>query len=371
MNQPSNNVILIADDDPSQLMLSEAALAGAGYIVHTVADGEEAVQKFGEVNPDCVVLDVNMPKLSGIEACRAIRAKAGSRPLPILMLTGRNVLPAITDAYGAGANDFAQKGMNPRLLVERVRFLLRDRNLREELRSSQSKLLLAQRIARVGHWEVGFDGRSLHVSPMVAELLGVEPVHLGRYEDFVALLDPAEQEVVRAAFVTCATGNGGFGFDHRIRTSDGNVIALHQEAELIGGPDDRVIIVTLQDLTRLHRAEETVRLLSYFDTVTGLPNRRHLAEQVAHCLTEPGAPWRRAWLQSACTSSIASHRPRDASSPTGPSCGSRGASRPNSSASGRAARSFGAPTCRPSAARRTANSASCCAAACRRNTSPR
>jgi len=292
MIQSIHTVILIADDDPSQLLLAEAALAGAGCIVHTAADGEEVVRKLPEVNPHCVILDVNMPKLSGIEACRAIRTQAGGQQVPILMLTGRNDLPAITDAYAAGASDFAQKGLNPRLLVERVRFLLRDRSLREELRSSQSKLLLAQRIARVGHWEIGADGHTLHISPMLGELLGVDAGGLGRYEDFVGLLDAAEQEVVRAAFVTCATGNGGFGFDHRIRTSDGNLIAVHQEAELVsgtGGADDRVVIVTLQDLTRLHRAEETVRLLSYFDPDTGLPNRRHLAEQVTLCLMEPGA----------------------------------------------------------------------------------
>jgi PAS domain S-box-containing protein len=289
MNQNANTTILIADDDPSHLLLTEAALAGAGFLVHTAADGQEAVERFGEVKPGFVILDVMMPRMTGIEACRAIREQAASRTVPILMLTGRNDLPAISDAYAAGASDFAQKGMNPRLLVERVRFLLRDRDLQEELRSSRSKLLLAQSIARVGHWEVDVDGGTLHVSPMLGELLGLDCGQLGRYEDFVALLDPLEQDAVRTAFVTCATGHGRLGFDHRIRKADGSVIWLHQEAELVngaGGPDDRAVIVTLQDLTRLHRAEESVRQLSYFDTATGLPNRRHLCEQVAQTLDD-------------------------------------------------------------------------------------
>lgn len=282
--------ILIADDDPSQLLLTEAALAGAGFLVHTVADGDEAVQRYGEVPPDCVILDVNMPRMSGIDACREIRKRAAGRLVPILMLTGRNDLPAISDAYAAGASDFAQKGMNPRLLVERVRFLLRDRDLQEELRSSRSKLLLAQSIARVGHWELAVDGRTLHVSPMLGELLGVDPARLASYEDFVSLLDRSEQHDARAAFITCATGNGRFGLDHRIPKADGSVIHVHQEADLVqeaGGSDHGVVIVTLQDLTRLHRAEESVRRLSYFDVVTGLPNRLHLAEQVGRALAEP------------------------------------------------------------------------------------
>ena len=290
MNDTPNITLLIADDDPSHLLLCEAALAGAGFLVHTASDGQEAVERFPEVNPDVVVLDVMMPRLTGIEACRHIRKAAGQRLLPILMLTGRNDLQAISEAFAAGASDFAQKGMNPRLLVERVRFLLRDRALQEELRASRAKLLLAQRIARVGHWELSVDGNTLHASPMLGELLSLDASGLTGYDSFVKLLDPADRVAARQAFVTCATGNGGFGLDHRIRTADGNVVCVHQEAELVEAPSgagDPVVIVTLQDLTRLHRAEETVRLLSYFDTVSGLPNRRHLEEQAAVALAEP------------------------------------------------------------------------------------
>lgn len=289
MNPTVPTTILIADDDPSHLLLAEAALAGAGFVVHTAGDGQEAVERYPGVKPDVVILDVMMPRMTGIDACREIRQLAGSRFLPILMLTSRNDLPAISEAFAAGASDFAQKGLNPRLLVERVRFLLRERQLREELRASRSKLLLAQSIARVGHWEIAPDGTTLHVSQMLGELLGLDEKALARYEDFVALLDPAEQDAVRQAFVTCATGNGRFGFDHLVTLPGGKVICLHQEAELVegGGPDDRAVIVTLQDLTRLHDAEETVRLLSYFDPVTKLPNRRHLAEQVEQAAGAP------------------------------------------------------------------------------------
>jgi PAS domain S-box-containing protein len=292
MSRSKTTTILMADDDPSHLMLTEAALAGAGFMVHTAGDGAEAVERFAELNPDCVVLDVQMPRMTGIEACRAIRQQAGNRIVPVLMLTGRNDLTAISDAYAAGASDFAQKGLNPRLLVERVRFLLRDRELREELRSSQSKLLLAQRIARVGHWELTADGRTLNLSPMVGELLGLDAARLERYEQFVALLDPAEQEVVRSSFLACATGDGGFGLDHRVRTADGSTAWLHQEAELVegtSGADGGIVIVTLQDLTRLHAAEESVRRLSYFDPATGLPNRRHFCEEADRALAEPAS----------------------------------------------------------------------------------
>jgi len=279
--------ILIADDDPSHLLLTEAALAGAGYVVVTAADGAQAVEEFARSRPGLVILDVMMPNMTGIEACRAMRQRPEGEHLPILMLTGRNDLAAISDAFAAGASDFAQKGMNPRLLVERVRFLLRDQELQNEAWSSRSKLLLAQRIARVGHWELDLEGRTLSVSPMAGVLLGVDAGSLRSYEQFVIRLNPAERDAVSQAFTACASGAGGFSFDHRLQVARGVELCLHQEGELVqasGGGDRGVVIVTLQDLTRLRDAEENVHRLSWFDTATGLHNRRHLVERITRAL---------------------------------------------------------------------------------------
>jgi len=281
--------ILIADDDEGHLLLTEAALAGAGYVVVTAHDGAQAVTEFAASHPDLVILDVMMPNMTGIEACGAIRQRPDGQHLPVLMLTGRNDLAAISDAYAAGASDFAQKGLNPRLLVERVRFLLRDQELQNDVWSSRSKLLLAQRIARVGHWELDLEGRTLSLSPMASALLAVDAASLQDYEHFVTRLNPDEREAARQAFRACAAGAGGFSFDHRLHVARGVELCLHQEGELIQpsrGGDEGVVIVTLQDLTLLRDAEENVRRLSYFDTATGLHNRRHLVERITDALAD-------------------------------------------------------------------------------------
>ena len=228
--------ILIADDDEGHRLLTEAALAGAGYVVITAHDGAQAVTEFAASHPDMVILDVMMPNMTGIEACQAIRQRPDGQNLPVLMLTGRNDLAAISDAYAAGASDFAQKGLNPRLLVERVRFLLRDQELQNDVWSSRSKLLLAQRIARVGHWELDLEGRTVSLSPMAAVLLAVDSGSLQDYEHFVTRLDPAERDAVREAFRACAAGAGAFSFDHRLHVARGVELCLHQEGELIQPP---------------------------------------------------------------------------------------------------------------------------------------
>ncbi|HSG65595.1 MAG TPA: response regulator, partial [Gammaproteobacteria bacterium] len=191
MHDSRQKTILIADDDPSSMLLAEAALIDAGYRVTIAAGGGEAIRQFGEERPDCLVLDVMMPDLSGYEVCRVVRSRPEGRHLPILMLTSLSDHASISESYSSGASDFAQKGLHPRLLVERVRFLLRDRGLQDELITSQSRLELAQRIARVGYWELGLDGRSLGASPLVAEILGREPDGRTGYGALLALL-PAE-----------------------------------------------------------------------------------------------------------------------------------------------------------------------------------
>jgi len=289
MKKARDKTVLVADDDPAHLLLAEAALAGAGFNVVTAEDGQQAVSEFARTEPACAILDIQMPGLSGIDACRAIRNRSDGLLVPILMLTGRNDLAAISSAYAAGANDFAQKGLNPRLLVERVHFLLRDREMQDELWSSRSKLLLAQRIARVGHWETDTEGKSVSLSPMVSDLLEVDPRILATYDDFIAMLAPDTQDSVRQAFSKCASGGGGFSLDHCLRTARGTEICIHQEAELIhpsGVEHESIVIVTLQDLTRLRRAEETVRLLSHFDARTGLPNRQFLVDLVSTALQD-------------------------------------------------------------------------------------
>ena len=289
MSTSKTKTILIADDDEGHRLLTEAALAGAGYLVVTAHDGAQAVTEFATSHPDLVILDVMMPNMTGIEACGAIRQRPDGQHLPVLMLTGRNDLAAISDAYAAGASDFAQKGLNPRLLVERVRFLLRDQELQADVWSSRSKLLLAQRIARVGHWELDLEGRTLSLSPMACVLLAIDAGSLQDYEHFVTRLNPAERDAARDAFRACAAGSGGFSFDHRLHLARGVDVCLHQEGELIrssGGSDRGVVIVTLQDLTLLRDAEANVHRLSYFDTATGLHNRRHLVERITEAVTD-------------------------------------------------------------------------------------
>ena len=147
MNAPRR--VLVADDEPVAQLVARSALEAGGYEVVTAADGHEALRLFAEVHPACVVMDVRMPGLDGLEACRRIRESEAGRDTPVLILTGHDDVNAVARAYEAGASDFLAKGSSQRLLTERVRFLLREHDVRRALRVSERRLRTVQAMACV------------------------------------------------------------------------------------------------------------------------------------------------------------------------------------------------------------------------------
>src|SRR5262245_37038867 len=114
--------ILIADDDSDFLALIAFTLGQASYLVVKACDGAYATQAFEAKSPDLVLLDINMPKLSGFQLCEAIRAKSR---VPVMMLTVRGEEEDLVKAIELGADDYLNKPFSPRTLLARIKALLR------------------------------------------------------------------------------------------------------------------------------------------------------------------------------------------------------------------------------------------------------
>ena len=138
----SQNVstVLVVDDDPGARLLVGSALEIAGFRVVTAADGASALAQYAAQPVDCVVLDVVMPGMSGFDVCSALRAHPDSRHVPVLMQTSLDDMASVQRAYTAGATDFSSKGINPMLLAERVKFLVRSKQTQDQLRESEAKV---------------------------------------------------------------------------------------------------------------------------------------------------------------------------------------------------------------------------------------
>lgn len=129
--------ILIAEDDRAARQALQRALEFEGYTVVAVADGGEALEKLMDHEPDAIVLDVMMPGLDGLDACRRIRSK-GNRT-PVLMLTARHEIADRVAGLDAGADDYLVKPYALDELLARVRALIR----RVSVSGDNSRLELA------------------------------------------------------------------------------------------------------------------------------------------------------------------------------------------------------------------------------------
>jgi DNA-binding response OmpR family regulator len=118
--------ILVADDDPDLLDLVAYALGQTGYLVVKARDGTAALASFEAEAPDLVILDINMPGVSGFDVCSSIR---GASPVPIMMLTARGEEQDLVRALDLGADDYLTKPFSPRTLLARVKALLRRAHL--------------------------------------------------------------------------------------------------------------------------------------------------------------------------------------------------------------------------------------------------
>ena len=130
----ASSKILIADDNLQNCELLEAYLSETGepYEIAMAYDGQEALKKVAEFQPDLILLDIMMPKLSGYEVCKRLRKDAATRGVPILVITALNEMGDIEKAVQAGADDFLTKPVHRVELTTRVRSLLRVRHLTNE-----------------------------------------------------------------------------------------------------------------------------------------------------------------------------------------------------------------------------------------------
>ncbi|MBO11490.1 MAG: two-component system response regulator [Planctomycetaceae bacterium] len=124
--------LLIADDNQQNRELLEAYLVGEGYEIAMSTDGQETLDQVQAFEPDLVLLDIMMPRLSGYEVCQQLKEAEATNTIPILMVTALNEMGDIERAVEAGCDDFLTKPVNRLELTTRVKSLLRVRQLTDE-----------------------------------------------------------------------------------------------------------------------------------------------------------------------------------------------------------------------------------------------
>jgi two-component system, OmpR family, KDP operon response regulator KdpE len=162
----SSGRILVIDDDPQIRRVMRATLISSGYEVADARTGEEAIEKLGFESFDLVLLDMNMPGMGGLEACRSIRA---SVDVAIIMLTVRNTEKDKVAALDAGADDYVTKPFGMPELLARIRAALRRAPAVQEV--AVEKIRIREGEIDLGARQVTIRGRKARLTPKEFALL--------------------------------------------------------------------------------------------------------------------------------------------------------------------------------------------------------
>jgi len=156
--------VLIVDDEPQIRRVVRTTLSSQGYAILEAKSGEEALEKLRSDHPSLILLDVNMPGISGLDACREIRE---SSDVPIIMLTVRNAERDKVQALDAGADDYIVKPFGVQELMARIRAALRRSSANEATPafvSDELKIDFEKRAVTV-------KGKPIRLTPKEFELL--------------------------------------------------------------------------------------------------------------------------------------------------------------------------------------------------------
>ena len=171
------NRILIVDDEPQITRVLRRSLTSHGYDVRSAADGESALETFGDFSPNLVITDLSMPNLDGLELCKRLRQRSA---VPVIVLSVRGEERTKVEALDAGADDYLTKPFGMDELLARIRATLR--RARESEAEDAAPTILAAGDFRVDieSREVSVGDHQVHLTPKEYDLLVYMIRHPGK-----------------------------------------------------------------------------------------------------------------------------------------------------------------------------------------------
>ncbi len=216
--------VLVVDDEPSYREGLQVALGVEGFTVDVAADGEEALAMFDALEPDIVLLDVMLPRLSGIDVCRRIRAGADT---PVIMVSARRSEIDTVVGLEVGADDYVAKPYRVRELVARMRTVLRRSGVRRTAAGSGAEL-------SIGDVTVDRDRHEVTVRGQPARL------PLKEFELLALLMENAGFVVTRQTLIDRVWG---FDYVGNTKTLDVHIKRLRSRIERDPAEPERIVTI--------------------------------------------------------------------------------------------------------------------------------
>ena len=199
MSDRPESLLVVDDNEMNRDMLSRR-LARHGYAVTVAEDGASALARIARESFALVLLDIEMPGLSGFEVLKTVRRSHSASELPIIMVTSRQQSQSIVDALGSGANDYVTKPIDFAVAIARIETQLSRRRAELALRESEERYALAVRGANDGLWDWNLRTNEMYFSPRWKAMLGFDEADIGNTPDeWLTRIHPEEAELVKGA----------------------------------------------------------------------------------------------------------------------------------------------------------------------------
>jgi two-component system phosphate regulon response regulator PhoB len=216
-------LVLVVEDEAALATMLRYNLEKQGFRVEEAADGQEALTRIAETQPDLVLLDWMLPLISGIEVCRQIRRRSATRDLPVIMVTARAEDQDAVRGLNTGADDYITKPFNMEALLARMRALLR----RSGGAPAKGALAFHDLAMDLSAHRVQRNGRAIHLGPTEFRLLEFFMQHPRRVFSREQLLDAV----------------WGRDIHVELRTVDVHIRRLRKS---INGPDELDVVRTVR-----------------------------------------------------------------------------------------------------------------------------
>jgi diguanylate cyclase (GGDEF)-like protein/PAS domain S-box-containing protein len=266
--------LLIVDDNEMNRDMLARRLARKGYVIELADNAKELLERVQRDAVDLVLLDIEMPVISGLDALKTLRKHYSAAELPIIMVTAKTQSDDIVTALDLGANDYLTKPIDFPVAVARIGTQLSHKQAREALKESEERYALAARGSNDGLWDWNLSANVVHFSPRWKAMLGYQEGEIGdRPEEWLDRIHDADRERVKGDIASHQKGlTLHFESEHRVLHKDGSFRWMLSRGVAVRDASGSV--------SRMAGSQTDITEGKVSDPLTGLPNRLLFIDRV-------------------------------------------------------------------------------------------